>query len=46
MINKMIDGIVRQIRQSFVEEKYEIYTEAVKQSLKEPCFVLKSFLKT
>ena len=38
MINKMIDGIVRQIRQSFVEEKYEIYTEAVKQSLKEPCF--------
>lgn len=38
MINKMIDGIVRQIRQSYGEEKYEIYTEAVKQSLKEPCF--------
>ena len=38
MINKMIDGIVRQIRQSYGEEKYEIYTEAVKQGLKEPCF--------
>ena len=38
MISKMIDGIVRQIRQSYGEEKYEIYTEAVKQSLKEPCF--------
>ena len=38
MISKMIDGIVRQIRQSYGEEKYEIYTEAVKQGLKEPCF--------
>lgn len=38
MIEKIINGIVNQIRQKYDESKYEIYTESVEQGLKEPCF--------
>ena len=37
MINKIIDGISRAIWAEF-GEKYEIYTQEVKQGLKKPCF--------
>ena len=37
MINKIIDGISVAINSTF-GEPYEIYTEAVEQGLKEPCF--------
>ncbi|WP_347992628.1 phage tail terminator family protein [uncultured Eubacterium sp.] len=38
MMDKIINGIVNQIRQIYDESKYEIYTESVEQGLKEPCF--------
>lgn len=37
MINKIIDGIVVAINSEFGDD-YEIYTKAVEQGLKEPCF--------
>lgn len=37
MINKIIDGICEALNQEFGNE-YEIYTEEIKQGLKEPCF--------
>lgn len=38
MIEKIINGIVNQIRQKYDESKYEIYTESVEQGLNKPCF--------
>ena len=37
MINKIIDGISIALNSCFGDD-YEIYTESVKQGLKEPCF--------
>lgn len=37
MINKIIDGICEALFQEF-GEGYKIYTEEIKQGLKEPCF--------
>lgn len=37
MINKIIDGICLALNAEFGDE-YEIYTETLKQGLKEPCF--------
>lgn len=37
MIDKIIDGICVAINDEFGDE-YEIYTEEIKQGLKEPCF--------
>ena len=37
MINKIIDGICEALHREFGSE-YEIYTEEIKQGLKEPCF--------
>ena len=37
MINSIIDGICLALNEEFGNE-YEIYTESVKQGLKEPCF--------
>lgn len=39
MINKIIDGICVSINTEF-NDTYEIYTESIKQGLKEPCFSL------
>ena len=39
MINKIIDGISLQVADSF-GDGYKIYTEQVKQGLKEPCFFI------
>lgn len=40
-MNDIIDGIVAKIHEEFGSD-YEIYTEQVKQGLKEPCFFITS----
>lgn len=40
MVNKIIDGVVLAINGEFGDE-CEIYTESVKQGLKEPCFFVR-----
>jgi len=39
MVNKIIDGISIKLNQTF-GDKYNIYTETVKQGFKEPCFFI------
>lgn len=39
MINKIVDGISEKLNSVFGDE-YEIYSEQVKQGLKEPCFFI------
>lgn len=40
MIQSIIDGIIAAIRTEY-DRSYRIYTEAVKQDLREPCFFVK-----
>ena len=40
MIQSIIDGIISAIRTEY-DSSYRIYTEAVKQDLREPCFFVK-----
>lgn len=40
MIQSIIDGVIAAIRTKY-DSSYHIYTEAVKQGLKEPCFFVK-----
>lgn len=39
MTHKIIDGIIRALREAFPESK--MYTEAVKQGFSKPCFILR-----
>ena len=38
MIKKIIDGILAALSEEFGDE-YTLYTESVKQGMKEPCFL-------
>lgn len=42
--NDIIDGV--SIKLNTIEEKYEIYTDSVKQGLKMPCFFIKQLPKS
>lgn len=39
MLNEIVDGISERLNEAFGDD-YEIYTEQVKQGLKEPCFTV------
>ena len=39
MLNDIVSGIVKKLNDTF-GDGYEIYTEQVKQGLKEPCFIV------
>lgn len=40
MVNKIVEGIAKQIRLAFPAGEYSVYTEQIKQGLKEPCFFI------
>lgn len=37
-MNEIMKGIVQKIRTKYPQKQYSVYTEAVEQGLKEPCF--------
>lgn len=45
MVNSIIDGISVRLNEAFGDE-YEIYSENVKQGLKEPCFFIEHIITT